>query len=346
MDRAKTAPMRFPSKGTIKYSVAVTRHSPPLPSCFMPVSAALLLLCVGVIVGRLSTDQILLVSSDLTSTNKMNSKKLPLQVFPLLKELRTGWGNMQVPPLLKRDANKTRALVVDVGLDRGEEFFYAMQNGFEVVGFEPNPGSFKGLAQKCSQIANCEIVDLEKVDLPLRRKPNYSYLINAGAGATRSILSLSLDGAGGSFVSLAGNEQSQKAEVPVVRIDEIISEDVFLFKIDTQGYDHFVLEGARDLFQNHVVRQIIFEVEPYAMSRLGLNIQMTLSMLQGYGMVCFTDRNDNRPCDYMGDSAKGFDENFFDRMKLHSKGAWAKCWEDFLCLNIEKIYESPIPPLL
>lgn len=277
----------------------------------------------------------------------LSTTTLPLQVFPLLKELRSGWGNMQVPPLLRRDASNTRALVVDVGLDAGEEFFVAVNNGFEVVGFEPNPRSFVLLAKKCQEHPNCEVVNLVNTPLPLQRKPFTSYLINAGAGASRTELALSLDSAGTSFVTMDGNLDSPKAKVPVLRIDEVIKENVFMLKIDTQGFDHFVLEGATELFKNFVVRQIVFEVEPYAMSLLGVDIKMTLKMLQNFGIICFSDRNDNEPCTYLGDSADGFNDMYFgEKMELSASKMWAQCWEDFVCLNIAKIYPGEIPPLL
>jgi len=47
----------------------------------------------------------------------------PLMVFPLLKELKAGWKNGEITPLLKRRATGTRSLYIDVGLNMGEEFF-------------------------------------------------------------------------------------------------------------------------------------------------------------------------------------------------------------------------------
>jgi FkbM family methyltransferase len=274
-------------------------------------------------------------------------RKRPLQVFPLLKELRAGWGNMQVPPLLKRNAENTRALIVDVGLDQGEEFFYALNQGFEMVGFEPNPVSFKTISAKCNSLDRCEVVDLATVELPLKRKPSHSYLFHAGVGATRTELEISVNPHAplSTFADLEVNKDGEKAKVPVLPIDLVIDEDVFLFKIDTQGFEHFVLEGAKKLFENHVVRQLIFEMDPYLMNHQGLNIKQTLEMVQEYGMLCFADRNDSQACDYLGDSAEGLNEHYFNNIETVI-GQFAKCWDDFLCINIEKEYDGDIPPLL
>ena len=85
-----------------------------------------------------------------------------------------------------------------------------------------------------------------------------SYLINAGAGREKDTLELRLDGPIGTFAEMKTSEHADRAMVPVVRADSIVDEDVFLFKIDTQGFDHYVLEGAKNLFEKHTVRQVIF----------------------------------------------------------------------------------------
>ena len=174
------------------------------------------------------------------------------------------------PPLLNRRAHGARSLIVDVGLDAGEEFFFAIENGFEVIGFEPNPVAFPDRAKKCTALNTsiCHVLeDLSSQSLPLNRTPGDSYLIHAAVGAVAGELELFTAGAGSSFQPNPGakNEKSKWQKVPVVRIDDIIQEDVYLFKIDTQGFGVFVLQGAAKLFRDYIVRQLIFEVEPLAM---------------------------------------------------------------------------------
>ena len=67
--------------------------------------------------------------------DERSSKKRPLIIFPLLNEMGAEWYNMQPPPPLNKRAHGSRSLIVDVGLDAGEEFFFAIENGFEVIGF-------------------------------------------------------------------------------------------------------------------------------------------------------------------------------------------------------------------
>lgn len=249
-----------------------------------------------------------------------------------------------------RNATGTRSLIVDVGLDKGAEFFHSIAFGYEVVGFEANPLSFAALKNKCVTMpTKCQAIDdIENHELPLKREVGMSYLINAGAGNKRGHMDLALKGDLGSFAPVKAFENVKKASVPVLRVDSVIDEDVYLFKIDTQGFDHFVLEGATGLFEKHTVRQIITEFEPLEMKALGVNIMETLKMLQQHGMICFSDksfRHNEKHCRYNGDSAEGYSAKYFAESNVGRNRAYAPCWDDLLCINIKKIYSSPIPLL-
>jgi FkbM family methyltransferase len=284
---------------------------------------------------------------DMLLSHKGPKKELPLMIFPLLREIGAGWYNMQATPLLQKRAHGSRSLVVDVGLDAGEEFFLAIENGFEVVGFEPNPVSFSTLAERCTALntSSCHVLkdlssSIPSQSLPLKRAPGDSYLIHAAVGAVAGELDFFIDGAGSSFKPNPGasNDKSKWKKVPIVRIDDFIQEDVYLFKIDTQGFDPFVLQGAAKLFHDYVVRQLIFEVEPLAMSRNNITITETMEMVQEYGMMCFIERlGVGANCEFRGDTVAKFEELYFSEKNIREEGAmWAPCWEDFVCINIMK----------
>lgn len=275
------------------------------------------------------------------ASNKLLDKR-PLKIFPLLKELGSGWKNLQVPPLIIRNATGTRSLVIDVGLDNGAEFFKAIDNGFEVVGFEPNPVTFPALSAKCEQRPKCQVLDLNTVKLPLKREEGYSYLINAAVGKEPATLELNIHGPVSSIVKVKGLNGRQTSQVKVVKMDDFIKEDVYLFKIDTQGFEKFVLEGAKDLFKNHVVRQVILEMDPFTMAPNNITPRDVLELLQDNGMMCFQTRTDNQGCLYLGESVEGFLE-IFNGEPYNRRNTSGKCWEDVICLNIEKVYEGQIP---
>jgi hypothetical protein len=90
------------------------------------------------------THQNLAGSSSTSPVHKEShiDQDIPLQIYPLLKEMGSGWSNMDVPPLLNRNGSASISLIVDVGLDKGDEFFFAVDKGFEVVGIDANPHSF------------------------------------------------------------------------------------------------------------------------------------------------------------------------------------------------------------
>ena len=309
--------------------------------------------------------------------NKEVIQELPLLIFPLLKELRAGWSNMQPSPLIQRNAHGTHNLIIDVGLDSGSEFFQGIDNGFEVVGFEPNPKSFPRLAKRCRKVhannnshahTNCKVINRSKLhamkdqhQLTLKRKTNTSYLINAAAGGQEwQTLQFHMNGAVSSFSAPSKSNQTDEWEtVQTVPIDDIIQEDVYLFKIDTQGFDPYVLQGSQQLFHDHVVRELIFEVEPMQMHNNHLSIIDTMQMVQNkYGMVCFTARTDlPKVCSTTGDSGgtqlsdslQDFEAQFFqyNNVKPRDNGyEWSHCWEDFVCVNTHKAYPKPLPTAL
>jgi len=84
----------------------------------------------------------------------------------------------------------------------------------------------------------------------------------------------------------------KKKDVKVVRVDDIIREDIYLLQIDTQGFDQYVVEGASEIFKHHVVRQVIVEVDAYNMGHNNHTVHGFLDVLQSKGMMCFTTRTD------------------------------------------------------
>jgi len=248
---------------------------------------------------------------------------------------------MEVPNLIKKNAQGTRSLVVDVGLDQGEEFFYAIQAGFEVVGFEANPGSFENLASKCSEIATCQVIEnIDKVSLPLQRKPGMSYLIQSAVGKERGSVDFYPDGPTGSSAIPKNVDAGRIIKVSVISLDEVIQEDVYLLKIDTQGFDYFVIQGAKNLFRDFTVRQVITEIDALLLGRNNVMPIDHMSLLHSYGMQCFTAKNDQTPdCKYYGESVNELSDMFLQGIsKATETHNAAPCWDDLVCINVAKVY--------
>ena len=269
----------------------------------------------------------------------------PLMVSPLLKELGCGWGNMEVPGLIKKNAQGTRSLIIDIGLDAGEEFFHAVKMGFEVVGFEANPASFQKLVPKCRAIPTCQVIEnIDQVKLPLQREPGKSYLIQGAVGKGRGTVDFFPNGPTGTSAIPKHITTERIIQIPVISLDEVIQEDVYMLKIDTQGFDYFVLQGARNLFQSFTVRQVITEIDALLLGRNHVKPLDHMSLLHEYGMQCFTARNDEIPnCKYHGDSINELSDMFLQGISQETEThIAAPCWDDLVCINVAKVYSGDV----
>jgi FkbM family methyltransferase len=310
------------------------------PSIISVVTVSIVSLFAGYLLGRYENR-----AGRVLSATVSGGQERPLMVSPLLKDLGCGWGNMQIPNLIKKNARGTRSLVVDIGLDAGEEFFHAVNAGFEVVGFEANPGSFQKLASKCKAIPMCQVIDnIDQVKLPLQREHGTSYLIQGAVGKERGTVDFFPNGPTGTS-SIPKHIPTEKIiQIPVISLDEVIQEDVYILKIDTQGFDYFVLQGARNLFQSFTVRQVITEMDALLLGRNNVKPVDHMSQLHEYGMQCFTARNDmGRGCTYHGDSVNELSEMFLQGISqdTETRNA-APCWDDLVCINVAKVYSGAV----
>lgn len=83
--------------------------------------------------------------------------------------------------------------------------------------------------------------------------------------------------------------------VTTVRIDDVVQEDLWLLKMDLQGYEWHALDGAARLFQRHTVAHVFTEFTPRLLRDAGVNPRAVLDTLKSYGMICFDTRNGDGP---------------------------------------------------
>jgi hypothetical protein len=74
-------------------------------------------------------------------------------------------------------------------------------------------------------------------------------------------------------------------EVDVVRLDEDLAgeQSIEVLKIDTEGADTWVLEGAEGLLREKKIRHIFFEEHKGRMAKLGIAPGAAASFLTGCG---------------------------------------------------------------
>lgn len=172
------------------------------------------------------------------------SRYHPHQVYALrtrlgVVHLRDNFGDVtNLHDLLYRNVYRVEKLsaegaVVDVGANIGLFSFWAAYH---------NPGRliycFEPLASNCAMI---------------RRNCPSAVVTNAGAGSSRGVLELRVDGHGIMASNMEMPWPTQVQQCPILPLDEFAAEKgigaVAFLKIDTEGMELEVLEGARELLQ-------------------------------------------------------------------------------------------------
>ena len=159
-------------------------------------------------------------------------------------------------------------LVVDVGANIGDTVLTAaIQVGptGHVIGIEPHPRTFRFLQENLALngIGNVEV-------------------INVAAGAAPGIARFSDDRRDDMNRIDGGSLQ-----VAVKRLDDLVmaGRPVALLKVDVEGYEKFVLDGAPNLLSR--TSCVHFEVSSLHFPRFGYTTRDLLTLLQGAGFRLF-----------------------------------------------------------
>lgn len=160
----------------------------------------------------------------------------------------------QIPP-----AERAAALVVDVGANIAYFSLTAAAFGFRTISFEPMR------------------FNLERILSSIERNPGFAERMTvynmavSNAHGQLSFKATSNTNAG-NFAAQAGGGTGGTYGVDYVNsasLDEIIDDDVLLMKIDVETFEPFVLDGARNLLCNHIVRHIVLEFDKQQSSAHG-----------------------------------------------------------------------------
>jgi FkbM family methyltransferase len=122
--------------------------------------------------------------------------------------------------------------------------------GGRVLAFEPNPLNFQTLQENVARWAGLPVAPVETHELALSDR------------AGRAILSVPdnfLQGAGGGSLGPFDHPVAATYQVALATLDSLVSGPIGVLKLDVQGHELTVLEGASQLLAERLIRDIVFE---------------------------------------------------------------------------------------
>jgi FkbM family methyltransferase len=173
-------------------------------------------------------------------------------------------------------------------IDVGAHIGYLVSLAAECVGpdgridaFEPNPDTFAKLDAAVRELGDGGAAITVRNAAVGAEKGEATLHVPVGADAHQS-----------SEASLAGGEGfSASAQVPVVRLDDLpFDAEVRLLKIDTEGYEMSVLQGARRLLDE--CEAVLIELNPEALARAGSSEAQIIQTLAEHGFEPHTPTAD------------------------------------------------------
>ena len=164
-------------------------------------------------------------------------------------------------------------VLVDVGANMGyfSILFGIANKSNKVFAFEASPRNHQLLTH----------------NIKLNKLENQVTIIPKAAGKESGVLPFSLGhekqtGWGG----ISASKSSNTVEVEVLTLDEYFANkdtSIDVLKVDVEGADTWVLEGAKDLIQAGRIKEIYYEENLPRMKTLGIQAGTAQSMLENYG---------------------------------------------------------------
>jgi len=243
------------------------------------------------------------------------SRKRRLQDFrsyiPLdgVHTLMLDWGcghlNLETPRALLQPGRSR--LVVDIGLGtQAIETLAAVEAGYHVIAIEPNLLEIEliqGIVERRNLSAKVKFILPERtfiqqsngIVIPKLPEPpldsGFAYIIQAGMGSELGNLTVKPNGEA-SFLDQS-IPRSSRFDVIVFTLDALLLrqawiQNVFLLKIDTQGFELKILRGAAKLLAHRRIRYVLYELSPWLMRNLNTGSSLELvRLLPSYGALCF-----------------------------------------------------------
>ena len=209
--------------------------------------------------------------------------------YHVQREQRRGERELRLVPLLA----DPRRVSVDAGANRGVWTEVLRRHSRRVCAFEPNP-------KMCAELRRCARPDVEVFPLALSDRSGHADLLVPQNDRGYSNQGASLSPA------RIGDGRFGVMRVETRRLDDLALDDVGFIKIDVEGHELEVLEGARETLRRHRPTLVV-EIEERHHTRPIAELLATVCGF-GYHALCL-QRGTLRP------SAQ------FDLVAWHSKPA-------------------------
>lgn len=167
------------------------------------------------------------------------------------------------------ESRSERLRILDCGSNIGLSilFFKRLYPRAVITGFEPDPRTFKALAENVAGLADVTVVNAAVADT---EGPAELYLDPADGG-----------GAGASLIrrSITSGRAPATITVPTVRLSAYVDAEIDFMKLDVEGAEGRVIRDLFDTNRLRLIREIVLEYH-HGFSGLGNELHEILAMLR------------------------------------------------------------------
>lgn len=301
--------------------------------------------------------------------------RAPVQVQPLFKHMLypswpgTVYGDGLEDGMIR--GNPANRVIVDVGLHDCTFLANAVRHGYVVHGFEPRSSSVDDCVRQLPagrffRVPIHHDKDTQVTTVGHKRPPppnatagsngGFAYLHAAALGSEAGSAVMGVNGPYSSLVDtkFALRRNTERSQVPVITLDQAhIGADVWLLKLDVQGYEMNALQGAARLFASRVVAHVFVEYTPGMLRDAHVTPTSLIALLQSYGMVCFDLRGPEAPWSLSRDRPSEAEAHMtaYDTNQRLERAKWkpdnwqnAGAFDDLACVNVAKVWTATPPP--
>lgn len=198
------------------------------------------------------------------------------------------------PSMTRRLADNLSAGMTFVDVGANEGYFTVMASALvgasgRVVAVEPQE----------------RVADVLAANLGLNSCSNVN-VVRAAVGDVAGVLVLHIMpsvNTGASSATPPVRYPTRREHVTQVKLDDLLPslgvETVDLMKIDVEGYESHVIDGAREVFRRGAVRQVALELHPRQLRALGTTSEDVVLLMESLGFAC-TVAGDSGWCVFNG----------------------------------------------